>query len=174
MFLLSYNIITQYFNRSNTTTISKKIAEHILLHIYKNYLIPRLFLKSKSIKDTPSEFQDKFLIDKFKNKYNSIELYDLLEFLDKESLDSAKNHIDSLIKSISLRLFDDENYLELNPNKIKFNDFVEEVCYYSIDKKNKQAVKDKYELEFEISKFKLHIGEWLISSFEENNVINLY
>jgi hypothetical protein len=135
LFLITYNVITQYFRRSNATSISKLIVNHILIHIYKNYLIPRLFLDSKSIKDTPQEFQDKFLINKFKNKYNSIEFYDLLEFLDKDSLNSTKNFTDNIIKAISLRLFDDEDYLELNPSKLKFNDFVEEVCYYSINKK---------------------------------------
>src|SRR6266404_5797204 len=134
IYLITYNVVTQYFRRANTTTISKLIADHILIHLYKNYLMPRLILESKSINDIPKEFKDKFLIDKFKNKYNSNEFYDLLEFLDKESLDSAKIHTDNIIKSLSLRLFDDETYLELNPNKLKFTDFVEEVCYYLIDK----------------------------------------
>jgi len=116
IYLIAYNVITQYFRRSKTTQISRLISDHILIHIYKNYLIPRLFLKYKNVKVTPQEFQDKFLINKFKDKYKNKELYDSLYFLDKESLNSTEVHIDNIIKSLSLRLFDNENYLELNPN----------------------------------------------------------
>ena len=179
IYLIAYNVIVQYFRRSKTTKIANLIADHILIHIYKNYLIPRLFSKSKFIKETPQEFQDEFLINKFvhfkdkieKNK-NKNKLYDKLDFLDKESLDSYEIYI--IIKSNSLRLFEDENYLELNPNEIKFKDFIEEICYYSL-KKNKNIIgyTDKYELEFEILKFKAHLGEWLIASFEDRNIITL-
>lgn len=170
LYLLTYNVITNYFRRLKTTKIANVIADHILIHIYKNYLIPRLFLNSKQVKLTPHEFQDKFLINKFSDKYKD-KLYDLLEFLDTESLKLSETHIDNIVKSISLRLFDDENYLELNPNEIKFKYFVEEICYYSL--KNKTLITDNNELEFEIDKFKTHLGEWLIASFEEMSVINL-
>lgn len=137
IFLIAYNVITTYFKRANTTRISNLIADHVLIYIYKNYLIPRLFTESKNIKNIPQEFQDKFLINKFKDKFKSNEFYDLLDFLDKESLDSSINNIDLIIKSLSIRLFEDENYLNLNPNKIKYRDFIEEVCYYSVEKKKK-------------------------------------
>ena len=39
-------------------------------------------------------------------------------------------------------------------------------------KKKKNIITDKNELEFEIEKFKLHLGEWLISSFEERDIIS--
>lgn len=172
IYLIAYNVITTYFKRANTTRISNLVADHILIYIYKNYLIPHLFTESKNIKNIPQEFRDKFLINKFKDKFKSSEFYDLLDFLDKESLNTANNNIDLLIKSLSIRLFEDENYLNLNPNKIKYKDFVEEVCYYSVEKKNKNIITDKNELEFEIEKFKLHLGEWLISSFEERDIIS--
>ena len=90
----------------------------------------------------------------------------MLTFLDKESLDVAKTQTEIIVRSLSLRVFDDESYLSLNPNKIKFKDFVEEVCYYSVNKKDQNTINDKYELELEIKKFKLQLGGWLISSFE--------
>src|SRR6266404_5556744 len=106
IYLITYNVVTQYFRRANTTTISKLIADHILIHLYKNYLMPRLILESKSINDIPKEFKDKFLIDKFKNKYNSNEFYDLLEFLDKESLDLSDNKTKENLIEFNLNLID--------------------------------------------------------------------
>ena len=54
IYLIAYNVITQYFSRSNTTNIACMIADHLLIHIYKNYIIPRLFLGTKTVKGTPN------------------------------------------------------------------------------------------------------------------------
>jgi len=141
LYLITFNVITQFFRRSSTTKIANLISEHLLIHIYKCYFIPRVLGNSKYIQSTQKEFQDEFLINKFKNKIKKGQLLELMEFLDKESLDLAENQIEIIIKAISLRLFEDENYLFLNPNKIKFKDFVEEVCYYSVDKKKNKKLK---------------------------------
>jgi hypothetical protein len=141
------------------------------MHIFKNYLIPRFVFKSSfqdktqiekkgNVKDTPLQFQDIYLINKFKNNLNEFE--DLLQFLDNESLDLAKSHIDNIINSLSLRLGnnqENDNLVKENSFKIKYSDFVEEVSYYSVEKKNKTLIKDKYDLELKITKFKVHLGE---------------
>ena len=62
------------------------------------------------------------------------------------------NWIKGVGKIESLSTKDLEESKSLNPNKIKFKDFVEEVCYYSVDKKSKNIIRDSFELEFEVKK----------------------
>jgi len=130
LFLIAYNLISTYFRRLNRTSIAIKIADHVLIHIFKNYLIPRFVFTSSiqgktqiekkgNVKDTPLQFRDIYLINKLKNNLNDFE--DLLQFLDNESLDLAKSHIDNIIKSLSLRLDNNyENDIKENSFKIKY------------------------------------------------------
>ena len=170
LYLIGYNVISTYFRRISRTGIVIRIADHILLHIYKHYFIPRLFSKSGYIKDTPLDFKDDFLINKFKNKIKIQNLEDQLNYIEDKSI-NIELEIDKIIEALMFRLY--ENNLDLLKTNIKYIDFVEEICYYSVlNKKLKKIIKTKYDLELKISKFKVQLGEWIVSAFEENDVIS--
>jgi hypothetical protein len=77
--------------------------------------------------------------------------------LDDKAVD-VELEIDKIILALAARLYD--NNLELLKSEIKYIDFVQEVCYYSVvNKKTKLIIKDKFELELEITKFKTQLGE---------------
>lgn len=130
--------------RSRKTNISMNVADQVLLHIYKNYFIP--ILLEKNIKAIPTEFQDVYLINKTLNKkQDNLNLLDseksnfLKEQLNYIEKDSNRNSFyetvsiifKNLITDIRRRKFENGNVMEIEKIEITFNDFVDEVCYYS-------------------------------------------
>jgi hypothetical protein len=201
LFLITYNVITTYFRRSSRTAICGFVSDQILFFIYKTYFFPviqddnkgkrvvnrklqeltkkeftkeSIFLsltKAKRTKlfnliESPELTKDDFL-NKFKNES------ELITKNKKEINKKILTEIQFILTKIKIRKL---KYAVNNKNiktDITFQDFVNEICYYSNFSSTdiKQKENNKINMDLEISIFKIKLGERFVSAFETEKVI---
>ena len=201
IFLITYNVITTYFRRSSRTAICGFISDQILFFIYKTYFLPIIQDDSKGNKVvfkkltnmTKKEFtKENIFLSLTKTKRTK--LSNLIESpeLTKENFIGKNKSESKNKKEINIKILTEINFiltkikvrkleLELSNKNINiktnakiditFQDFVNEICYYSNSDIKQKENNNKINRDLDISIFKIKLGERFVSAFENEKVI---
>lgn len=138
IYLITYNVICTYFNRTNWTTLSNILADKILFFIYRTYFASWLNKKLIKINKNFNFLNLIKLLSSKKIKDLGLENFheDLERLSDEKLLEVNKkqlmsDQINFIINRIIARL--EKNNKEIKEESITYDEFVNEVCYFSSD-----------------------------------------